>query len=509
MPKANFCFLAAALSISFLAAPQFSFADESATSNLSKLEDKYFQHAFPKEEEGERIERLEKLVFGEARSGSNQERLQALLDLVPDLNSPKPEARPEPTDQPPPAPQHESRPQQSYQPSSPPKDEEEPIVNDSSYPAVTAIEKKVLGRDYIGENISKRLDRLEIKAFGKTAASKDLQERVDRLRSSTGVDVAKVKPANSEWADEEDDGGGLQPFTGITGDNGAGGRNYRKQQAGNPYNGRPSYDPYQGSGGSYGSGGTYGSGSYGSSSQAGNYGSGTYGSGSQAGMPPSAPDYKASSQDSLQGMGVSQKLAILEKELFNRSFDKDKQETILSRLSRLEQNVFPQDKPQPGKSLPQRIDRLIAAVPISQQMPEPAPQRKYKDPEFPDLDFPGPGPLTRQQQQSRGPGGLSKIINGLGNALGGGYTGAYPVAPGNLVTDPSTGLLYDQYTGTLIDPMTGAVVGRRTVSNYGYPSYGGFNNGLSPMTPFGGMGSGMGSGLNFGFGGSGIRFGGF
>lgn len=508
------------------------YADDGLNSNLSKLEDKYFQHDFSKDEPAERLERLEKLIMGEARTGSNEDRVKALLELVPNLDAPtsSPTASsPPPSQSAPPAP-----PRKMSQPSAPiadtsKDDEADNIANDSSYPAVTAIEKKLLGRDFIGEKIGKRLDRLEIKAFGKTTSSEDLLDRVDRLKGATGIDVAKVKPANSEWADEEEDhtanaNGGVTPFTGIAGDDPANQRNFRKQQALNSYNRpRSSYDPYSGAGqggtyggGSYG-GGSYGGGSYGGGSTANNYSSGTYGSGSGSygggggaggSMPPSAPDYRGglASPAPAPAMGVSQQLAMLEKEVFNKTYDKDKQETILTRLNRLEGTVFPTDKPAANQSLPQRMSRLLAAVPTSQGMPDPAPQRKRKDPDFPDLDFNGPGPLTQMQQQQKGPGGLSKLINGLGNALGGGgyaSAGSYGVTPGNLVTDPSTGLLLDQYTGTLIDPMTGAVVSRR--QTYNTPMYGGFNSGLSPMSPFGGMGGGM----NFGFGGGGVRFGGF
>ncbi|MBX9688356.1 MAG: hypothetical protein K2X27_16725 [Candidatus Obscuribacterales bacterium] len=504
--------------LSFSGSFEFVYAADDA-SNLAKLEDKYFQHAFPKDETADRIERLEKLIFGEARSGSNEQRLKSLTDLVPDLNSPPPTADTAPAESPPE--RSSAAPRQALKPALPQEDKsvDEPPVNDSSYPAVTAMEKKLLARDYIGEAVGKRLDRLEIKAFGKTSASDDLQDRVDRLKSATGIDIAKVKPANSEWADEEEDSdGGVQPFTGISSDDPSSQRNLRKQQAYNRP--RSQNDPYAGTG-TFGSSSTSGNGNYSGTFGAGSAGSsGSYGSSGRFadGMPPSAPDYsRASASPPVPApqLGVSQQIALLEKEVFGKTYEKEKQETILTRLSRLESTVFPQDKPAANKSLPDRMSRLLAAVPLSQAaLPPTAPSAKRRrggDPDYPDLDFDGPSNLS-SQQRSAGGGGLSKIINGLGNALSGGYAGSYNAVPGTvgtLVTDPSTGLLYDQYTGTLIDPMTGAVVGRRSVQQmggYGYPAYGGFNSGLSPMSPFGGMG---GSGMNFGFGGGGIRFGGW
>ncbi len=524
--KQMHCFLVASVVLACAVAVNPVCAEDSMGNNLSKLEDKYFQHDFSKDEPADRLERLEKLVFGEARSGGNEQRLKTLLDMVPDLNAPKTDDSATQQSSAPAAPS--PTPKRTYKAADPLPDksaDNEPIANDSSYPAVTAIEKKLLGRDYIGESVGKRLDRLEIKAFGKTNASDDLQDRVDRLRSATGVDIAKSKPINSEWADEEEDpvaagSQGVQPFTGI-GDDPSQQRNYRKQ-AQNSYTRPRPYDPYAGTG-TFGAGGS----NTASSGSSGSFGMGNTASADPS-MPPSAPDYSHAggvAPSAAPQLGVNQKLALLEREVFKKTYDK---ETILNRLNRLESTVFPQDKPATDRSLPERMGRLLSAVPISPgaatAAADPPPKRK-RDPDFPDLDF-GPSNMSSVAPPvapQRGSGGLSKIINGLGNALSGGYSGtysgSYAATPGTLITDPQTGLLYDQYTGTYIDPMTGAVVSRRattgyggmgtmgTMNGYGYPAYGGFNSGFSP-TPFGRMGvGGMGSGMGFGFGSGGMRIG--
>ena len=494
-------------------------AEDSADVSIAKLEQKFFQHDFPKDEQTDRLSRIEQLMFGETKTGSIDERVKNLLTLVPNLNAKVEEPTPLPAASEPATPpaQRQSQPQTAKRPvESYGSPEEEPAKDTNSYPAVSAIEKKLLQRDYVGESLGKRLDRLEIKAFGKTNASDDLQDRVDRLKTATGIDVAKMKPAGSEWADEEDDplvtatDGGVTPFTGIAGEDPSQSRSYRKQMA-NSY-GRPkppAFDPSAGaSSGTYGGGG----GSYNS-----DYGSGTYGSGTgigaglgglaRGGMPPSAPEFRGGQSGMptpAPALGVSQQISMLEKEVFKKAYSN---ETLLSRLNRLETTVFPQDKPEVNKALPDRVSRLLAAVPLSEDsLPPVAPKRQQRrDPDFPDLDFNSPGSISTK------PSGLSKIINGLGSALGGGYTtggypgGGYNGAPGTLVSDPQTGLLYDQYTGTLIDPQTGAVVGRRSQQTQSYGS--GFNSGFSPMSPFGNMGGG--SGMQFGFGGSGMRFGGW
>ncbi|MBY0358981.1 MAG: hypothetical protein K2W82_13340 [Candidatus Obscuribacterales bacterium] len=468
--------LALFLALQF-AAPAFSLDAE--MTNLSKLEQKFFHHDYPKDDKTVRIERLEKLVYGEAKSGGNEERISSLLTLISDLSPPKvaddspsqtPEAKPALTAQEP----------VRQEPESDEPENNGPVANASSYPAVTAIEKKLFGRDYVGESVANRLERLETKAFGKKSTSEDMQERMDKLKAYTGIDVAKVAPAGSDWSDEDEAASetamrqpeiqpdmqpDIQPFTGL----GSAGRGRDLVDR----SGRPIHrnlDPYAGSG--------------------------TFGAG---GMPPRAPELARDTMPmpAPNAVGMNQQLALLEKEVFRKTYSN---ETIPARLNRLESTVFPSDKTAADKALPDRVSRLVTAVPISQanNMEKPKPRR---DPDFPDMDDMDLGGIPVAPQRTQG--GLSKIINGLGNMLGGGgsyTTGGYAGGPGTLVNDPATGMLYDQYTGTLIDPMTGAVVGRRSTTSQ---TYGGFGSGFSQVSPYGMGGSGMG----FGFGGSGIRFG--
>src|SRR4030095_919233 len=75
----------------------------------------------------------------------------------------------------------------------------------SKHPAVSAIESRVLGKDFAAEPIAKRLDRLETKLFGRASGSDDLMERVDRIKQRAGVDLARQAPTGSDWAEEDDD----------------------------------------------------------------------------------------------------------------------------------------------------------------------------------------------------------------------------------------------------------------------------------------------------------------
>src|SRR5262249_45986965 len=150
-----------------------------------------------------------------------------------------------------------------------------------------------------------------------------------------------------------------------------------------------------------------------------------------------------------------------------------------------------QSKPLVDKPLPERVQHLLAAIPISsEQRTRPKAKHSDEDQDLADLD------ASQNGQSQQNHGGLGKIISSLGNLLGGGGIGGYPMQSGAFVTDPRTGFIVDQYTGKIIDPNTGAVVGSRPVPLYGggayapglgnYGSFGTFGNGFSPWgSPYG------------------------
>ena len=59
-----------------------AFANDVPQSDVDKLETKFFRHMYPKDSTTVRLDRLEKMVFGETKSGSDQERTAGLLKLV-------------------------------------------------------------------------------------------------------------------------------------------------------------------------------------------------------------------------------------------------------------------------------------------------------------------------------------------------------------------------------------------------------------------------------------------
>src|ERR1700691_1296392 len=49
------------------------------------------------------------------------------------------------------------------------------------YPHITNLENAILGQSFLGQPLSKRLTRMEVKAFGSSSSNPDLSERTDAL----------------------------------------------------------------------------------------------------------------------------------------------------------------------------------------------------------------------------------------------------------------------------------------------------------------------------------------
>ena len=86
------------------------------------------------------------------------------------------------------------------------------LAGESKYPAVTALETHLFKRDYAGEAVGDRLNRLETKVFGHPSKFTDLSERVDALKEKTNVDVAKAPANGTDWTSDEDEDGSGHSF---------------------------------------------------------------------------------------------------------------------------------------------------------------------------------------------------------------------------------------------------------------------------------------------------------
>lgn len=483
--------------------------------SIAKLERKLFHNEYPKETVEARLDRLEKMVFGEAKDGAQQERLKNLLSAVPNVDSPADSQEEDAAADKSVASEGSAGSAGGGRQSDNRAETASPPANASNYPAVSAMEQRLLGKDFSAEPVIKRLERLETKVFGRPSGLDDLSERVDRLKQRTGIDLAKQAPPGTDWADDDEDSIGpyTSPSVAGSGEDGKSfsGRDLRKDF------GIPSVD----------SGGMNDRWA----------GTGTYGMGNAAPprrVPPTAQvpgprqvdeDVTAAPPRSVPGggaispglpagaqpLGLNQQVGALEQEIFGKTYVRD---PLPARLSRLESTVFPQQKPAIDKALPDRVSRLLAVVPLSRggQSPravaEQGARSRQVDPDF--ADFEDFGGAQTGQAPPRPGSGLSKIINSISSFLtGGGYMGGYPMPPANVVTDPQTGLWLDPRTGSLIDPITGAIVGQRAMApgiGSGMGGFGSFSNGFSPYgVPS--FGTGYGSGMQFGFGSGGFGIG--
>ena len=507
----------------FLLSP--ALAASGSLTDLDKMELKFFHHTYPKEDQGERLDRLEKMFFGEAKEGPPNERFSKLKELVPDLDQvqAKEPAAAESSSRSATAGGGRSSGRGSAGQSQSPEVADDRPDEGTAYPAITAIEQRKLGKTFESEPVGSRLARLEKKVFGQSSNSNDYTDRMDRLKSATGVDIARQAPPGTEWGDDEVDVDYPTPSQNLprqtvrrpTYSQGEDGRSFSgrdlredmRRAFGNRYPGSSASGSYGMTGGSATSGtGSSGSYGFGSSSSSGSgVGAGVglipndrsttaYAppSSSAGGYPPTAPPIQRSAAS--KPMGLNQQVDLLEGQIFGHSYSSD---TLPDRVARLEKTIFPSQNISKNLGLPARVFRLTSVVAISNSgnmiSSAPAPAPPYNSNQG--------YPSNQNDPRNRPRGGLSKILNSMGNFVGGGFSvGSYPMN-GNLVTDPQTGLYLDRATGNLIDPSTGMVVGRRGASSYGNvsPGYGyrSFNNGFAPsITPY-----------NYGVGGTGIRFG--
>ncbi|MBX9669279.1 MAG: hypothetical protein K2X93_16765 [Candidatus Obscuribacterales bacterium] len=540
--------------------------------DLDVLENKFFHHTYPKDTSEARIDRLEKMVFGEAKDGPERDRIDGLMKMVDEADDDQPVAERGTTGgggSQAPANRGASSSGSSTAKKSAPAQAPEKVAREdygTSYPAVSAIEKKVFGKDFSDEAVEDRLTRLEKKTFGQISKSNDLSERMDALKEKTGIDIARSSPQGADWNEEEDDSAGYpepsspvaRSYPGVSPRDS--GRSFSGRDVGDDLNRafgrRPGGGTGSGGSGSYGMGGgsqvfSGGSGAYGFGGGSRGSGSGLNysrgaGSGSTSsfggkssagiigssdddndGLPPAAPSIARRSPGApliasrpgvgeppvapprgtaQGGGGLTVQLDALEGQVFGKSYS---QEGLIQRLERLETTVFPGDRSAKSRTPAERIARLAGVVPIGINPTQNISRNQPMDQDgdgSPDYDNSQIAQQQQLPQAQRSRGGLGKIINSLGNFLGGGMSvGSYGMPTGNLVTDPQTGMLVDQYSGNLINPSTGQVVGRK--AGFGYqspiPNYGvNFNNGFSsPYT------NPMYSNPAYGIGGSGLRFG--
>jgi hypothetical protein len=169
------------------------------SADIANLEMRFFFHTFADETDDQRLDRLDKLVYGHVRQGSDQDRVTSLLLSVPNVQSTSPQ---QPAAEAPSAPSllESEKPQLATAPLQPASSAEglpaastQPSADQSTthsssepYPTVTAIEEQILGKTSTNLPVSQRIANLETKAFGKPSTSNDLADRVDALKRYVG-----------------------------------------------------------------------------------------------------------------------------------------------------------------------------------------------------------------------------------------------------------------------------------------------------------------------------------
>ena len=152
-------------------------AEPAATSNsinmndLAILENRFFSHTYTHDPAEKRLERIECLVYGSTREGSNPDRLGRLLKTVATRSQ---------------------QPLQAEKAAPPPKEGTQqaavaPPSSSKQYPILNTLEWKALKKTFPNETLDQRLDRLEGKMFGQPAQSMAYADRVERLKKTVGI----------------------------------------------------------------------------------------------------------------------------------------------------------------------------------------------------------------------------------------------------------------------------------------------------------------------------------
>ncbi|MBX9669000.1 MAG: hypothetical protein K2X93_15355 [Candidatus Obscuribacterales bacterium] len=314
--------------------------------NLDSLEMRFFEHTYKSDSSESRIERLEKFVFGEAKQGDDESRLN---DLVASLPKPDPAGAAQSNTFGGDSSADAQQPQQTAA-----ADDED---TSEDYPKIDAMEQVLLGKTFKGQPVAKRLDQLEIKAFKKSSTDSDLSERVTRLSDYVEQHMHKS-------VDQLVDPRNVYNYS-SPGDN-------ESQSA---YR-APAYTSYGGGGqptGSYGMG----------QALAG-------GASQDFWAPPSA----LTSDDA--------QVAWLENHVFGRSFANA---PLLDRLRRLDAAVFPSEAVDTTASIPMQIKVLVNAVELMHSSHPGqnvlAPQMAQAPGQNTGNNFPSWPPQGAQQQQNQ------------------------------------------------------------------------------------------------------------
>lgn len=165
--------LSGACSGAALAANPVAPAADINANDLNILEHRFFSHAYAHDPLEKRLERLECLVYGSTRDGSNAERLARLSKTVA-TRSQQPLV-------------HETAPAPVDAAQGGTNSTAKAPTSSKQYPILNTLEWKALKKTFPNESLDQRLDRLESKMFGQPAQTMAYVDRVERLKRTVGI----------------------------------------------------------------------------------------------------------------------------------------------------------------------------------------------------------------------------------------------------------------------------------------------------------------------------------
>ncbi|MBP6744536.1 hypothetical protein KA344_04850 [bacterium] len=155
---------------------------------LTQLEDHFFQHTYPADTEDDRLTRLEKLVFGEAKAGDTATRISDLQKVVTEAgtdstssSSPSPASQTQTGNQTQTGTSNSNSDTNSSNANNSGNSSDSAALAGTDYPRVDELEQLILNQSFKQMPLSKRLNQLEVKAFGKPSNDDDLSARTDAL----------------------------------------------------------------------------------------------------------------------------------------------------------------------------------------------------------------------------------------------------------------------------------------------------------------------------------------
>lgn len=173
---------------SYLAPAAVSAAEPAAgnlnPNELALLENRFFSHTYAHDPLEKRLERIECLVYGSTREGSNQERMARLKKTVAERS-----AQPLKS-----ASEKDAVKLESNNNANKIETKAEAPSSSKQYPILNTLEWRALKKTYQSESLDQRLDRLESKMFGQPAQTMAYIDRVDRLKRTLGIGVETASP---------------------------------------------------------------------------------------------------------------------------------------------------------------------------------------------------------------------------------------------------------------------------------------------------------------------------